>query len=73
MTEKEISDRVYQMIQEGRDSRANDTPNKYAANTLGHMMGCVGFVYEDLRLALMRKDESYCHGQAIYDEAKAAR
>lgn len=70
MTEKDVSDKVYAMIQEGRDSRANVISNKYAANTLGHMLGCVGWVYEDLRIALMRKDESYCFGQVIYERSK---
>ncbi len=73
LTEKEVSDHVYKLIQEGRANRANGTPNKYAADTLGHLMGCVGFVYEDLRLALMKKDESYCFGQAVFEQSKAKR
>lgn len=67
LTEQEIADHLYKYIKEGKESRANGTPNKYAAHTIGHALSCAGWLTEDLRLALMRKDESYCHGQALFE------
>jgi len=67
LTESEISNELYRFVKEGKESRQTGTPSKYAGNTVAHMLGCVGWVQEDLRLALMRKDEDYCHGQALME------
>lgn len=68
LDEKKLSAILYKFVEEGRQSRLNGTQNNYNADTVGHTLSIVGWVYEDLRLALMRKDESYCHGQALTEK-----
>lgn len=71
LDERQLSTELYKFVKDGRERRNSGKPTPYAGNTVAHMLSCVGWVQEDLRLALMRKDESYCFGQALYDTERA--
>lgn len=64
MSEPEIAKHLYSIIAEGKDNRRTGKHNKYPGNSLYHMLSSTGWVYEDLRIALMKSNPQYEKGQA---------
>ena len=63
MDEREITNYLYGIIKEGMEARRTGARCKYNTG-LKHMLHSVGWVREDLRIALMRSDPSYAASQA---------
>lgn len=70
MTEQEICEHLYAFVRDGARSRRNGTGNRYKGGSLAHVLSSIGWVQEDLRLALMRSDINYCMGQAAHEEVE---
>lgn len=54
---------AYAVVREGRQARIDGTPAKYPSNSVLNVLYIVGWVQEDLRIALMRVDPIYRAGQ----------
>lgn len=65
---QEVIDKIFAVINEGRDCRRNGTSNQYAGGTLEHCLSAHGWVTEDLRIALMKANPVYESGQATFGQ-----
>ena len=55
-----IADWVFGLLAEGEENRREGTANKYAGGDVRHVIASYGWVREDLRLALEKKNDAPC-------------
>lgn len=63
LSEQEVRGWIYARLQEGERNRRMGRINNHGGNSLSHMLVSYGWVKEDLRLALIKSNESYALGQ----------
>lgn len=68
MTEEETCTAAYAIIKEGIACRQNGIANRYPANTMRHMLSSIGWLQEDLRIALMKANPVYRQGQTVFGQ-----
>lgn len=68
LSEEEICAELHKVITEGKKLRRLGGNNRYAGNSLYHMLTCVGWVYEDLRIALMKASPAYLVSQERFGQ-----
>lgn len=66
-SEKDLAAWAYSKIREGAQRRVTGAPNRYAGNTLAHLLSAQGWLTEDLRQALMKANPVYAVSQAAFE------
>lgn len=68
---KKIADWVFGLLKEGEEHRKTGVRKKnYGGGDVRHTIQSYGWVYEDLRQALINKDPVYAANQKIVDDIK---
>ncbi len=71
LTEREVATWCYAVVKEGAAARANGTPCPYpSTRELQSMLHSVGWVQEDLRLALIKADPVYRANQEAFEKCR---
>lgn len=63
LSEQQVRDWIYAKLREGERNRRVGGVNNHPGNSLAHMLVAYGWVKEDLRLALIKSNETYALGQ----------
>lgn len=67
MEERDIVDKLYVWEQQGAAARHDGSACPHRGGSLAAFMHSGGWLKEDLRCALMRKDRGYCLDQARHE------
>lgn len=68
MDEKQLSTALYAFVKEGAQNRRDGAVNRYGGNTVAHMLSAIGWVQEDLRLALKAASPTYHKQQEAFGQ-----
>ena len=68
LTEKQVYDWLAAQISAGAKRRRTGEPTPHSGQSVQHMLECVGWVQEDLRLALKAADPVYKEQQERFGQ-----